>query len=219
MKRISRIILSALLLLVPICTFAQEDRFVKGLAHTDLMLGGCGGWNIGAGIHFGKSAHRVNLQTSINYSRVVKNDVSSQGENNYVNNTAPKENYNEAIRYSRISVPVELHIKFLDVFFAGAGAVYNYNMNGRIFDITDKENTTTALTDAVNAHNFAGRICAGMKLKSFEKFTIGLKIYTDINITPPLKKYSVNDRLFEYKGAIKKSLGKVTFGMAAFCTF
>ena len=213
MKLISRIILSTLLVLVPMCTLAQE-RYVKGMAQADMLINGGIGFNIGAGVHLGKKEQRVNFQTSINYS-----SISSISDADSDEITGYSEETEAGIKYARISVPVEMHIKFLDTFFAGGGVVYNYNMNGKIFDVNDEENTMTALTDAVNAHNFAGRICGGVIVGFSENMIFGFKIYTDINITPPLKRYSVNDRLFEYTGPIEDSLGNATFGMAVYCTF
>ena len=66
----------------------------------------------------------------------------------------------------------------------------------------------------INRHNIAGRISVGTNLDRF-----GMKIYTDLKITDPLKKYSISDRLFEYTGAIEDALRKATLGLSVYYKF
>lgn len=204
MKLLSRIIVSVLLVMVPLCTWAGDDRYVKGLVQCEGLIGGGNGWNFGAGINLGKETHRLNFQTTINY-KMISNSVSDSEKDN--KETAE----GVGVKYTSISVPVEIHVKF-GGFFVGAGAVYNYNIGGKIVDKTN--DISTPLTDGINRHNIAGRISVGTNLDRF-----GMKIYTDLKITDPLKKYSISDRLFEYTGAIEDALRKATLGLSVYYKF
>lgn len=219
-----------MLVFIPLSTFADDDRYIKGIAQADYMFYNGEGWNAGLGINFGNKYHLINFQTMVNYSMIGK--ISKNTNTNNTTNTSTTTNTNTGtetdkpyIEYTRISIPIEVHIRFISLnddeknFFVGVGAVYNYNMNGKIVAGNDKENTAKALTDGINAHNFAGRVSCGMTMGFNTISNIGLKAYADINITPPLNKYSVSDRLFEYGEEIEKALGLVTFGLSVFYTF
>ena len=205
MKLLSRIIVSLLLVMVPLGVWAgDDDRYVKGLVQCEALIGGGNGFNFGAGINLGKETNILQFQTSINY-KIISNTGSDSEENEYATVDGM------GIKYTSISVPFEMHIQ-IGTFFVGTGVVYNYNMGGKL---VDKENDiTTPLTDGINRHNVAGRFSIGANLDR-----LGMKLYTDIKITDPLKKYSISDRLFEYTGPIEDALGRATLGMALYYTF
>lgn len=207
MKLLSRITLSVLLVMVPLCTWASDDRYVKGLIQCEAMFGGGNGFNLGAGINLGKETQILQFQTSINY-KIISNTGRNSEEDKY--STVDK----MGIKYTSISVPFEMHVQTVGIasLFAGAGVVYNYNIGGKL---VDKENgISTPLTDGINRHNFAGRISIGVNF-----IRLSMKLYTDIKITDPLKKYSISDRLFEYSGPIERALGRATLGMAIYYRF
>lgn len=218
MKGFSRIILLALLVLTPLCSKADDDRFVKGFVQGGAMFGGAAGFEIGAGINLGKNEHWVNMQASINYSGNKHSEKKETDSNGNVIETEPSADQS-GLKYNRISVPVELLVRLggdgYKPFYIGVGAVYYQNMNGKLIYMREEQE----LNDGINAVNFAGRVSVGGAMKIKDSQSFGLKAYADINITPPLNKYSISDRLFEYKGPIEKSFGMATFGIAVFYTF
>ena len=193
--------------MVPLCTWAGDDRYVKGLVQCEALIGGGNGWNFGAGINLGKETHRLQFQTSINY-KIISNTGSNSEEDKYA--TVDQ----MGIKYTSISVPFELHVETVGLagFFIGTGVVYNFNMGGKLVD--KETGVSTPLVDAINRHNVAGRISAG-----FNFLRLSIKLYTDIKITDPLKKYSISDRLFEYTGAIEDALRKTTLGLSVYYKF
>ena len=218
MKIHSRAILAALLLLLPMSTWAYGDRFFKGIIQADYQFSGCSGANYGVGFNIMKNDHPFALQITANYS-----SLSCIAGETYVTT-----DMNEMeISYSRLSVPVELQYKILNDqdswFFFGGGVVYHQNIMGRLNSVLD-DSYTIALTDGLNSYNLAARISFGMCLGGLSmdwdpNQGFGLKLFFDFNITPPLKEYSISDRLFEYKGPIEEAYSNTTFGIGFYYTF
>ena len=218
MKGFSRIILLALMVLTPLCSKADDDRFVKAIVQGGAMFGGAGGFEIGAGINLGRDSQWINLQASINYSGNKHSEKKETDSNGNVIETDPSADQT-GLKYQRISIPVELLVRLggddKKPFYVGVGAVYFQNMGGKLIYMREEQE----LSDGINKSNFAARVSAGASMKVKNSQSLGLKAYLDIDITQPLNKYSISDRLFEYKGPIEKSFNKATFGIAVFYTF
>ena len=216
MKVFSRTIgLALLMLLLPLGVMAQ-DRFVKAVAQADFMLGAGSSFDFGGGVNLGKNDHRINAMVTINYGKYSVSET--EDDNSYSSSDAMA----MEVEYSRILVPVEVYYRLLDddgsCFFGGVGAVYNLNMSGKLLPISG-EATPILLTDGLNPHSIAARICAGMALGWKTNQQLGIKAFLDINVTSPLKKYSISDRLFEYVGPIEKAFNRTHLGLAAYYTF
>lgn len=218
MKIYSRAIVAALLLLLPTSTWAYGDKFIKGILQADYQFSGCSGVNFGAGFNFMKNDHPFALQITANYS-----SLSCTAGETYVTT----DNSKMEISYSRLSVPVELQYKMVNEddswFFLGGGVVYHQNFAGQLNSVLD-ENYTIALTDGLNSYNLAARISFGMCIGGSAmdwdpNQGLGVKLYFDFNITPPLKKYSISDRLFEYEGPLENAYSNTTFGIGFYYTF
>jgi len=76
-----------------------------------------------------------------------------------------------------------------------------------------------ALRDGLRRQNFAARLGAGIAISYSDNVSIGAKAYVDVNITSPIRKYSISDRLFEHHGSIEGAFGRSTFVLAAYLTF
>ena len=220
MYMIRRYAKAALLAMAMLCSLntAAQDRFVKFVTQAALPLGGCSGLEGGVGLNLGHNNHKLNLQVTANYASLLS--ISSEEESGSYYSTMPDDGV--GVRYRRLSVPVELHWRSSDdelgSLYLLAGGVYNLNLSGECLWDSSSEQIST-LSDGLNRHSLAARLGCGTSLIFSENIGFGIKAYLDINITSPIRKYSISDRLFEYHGSIEDAFGRTTFVLAGYLTF
>lgn len=196
-----------------------QDRFVKFVTQADLHIGGCAGLEGGVGLNLGHNKHKLNLQVTANYASLQSISSESEEESDSYYSTVLDDGV--GVRYKRLSVPVELHWRSNDdtgAMYLLAGGVYNLNFSGECLWDSSSEHIF-ALNDGLNRHSFAARLGAGIAMYISDNVSLGAKAYLDIDITSPIRKYSISDRLFEYQGSIEDASGNVAFVLAGYLTF
>ena len=222
MYMIRRYAKTALLAMTMLCSLnaAAQDRFVKFVTQADIPIGGCSGFEGGVGVNLGRDNHTLNLQVTANYASLRSMSSESEEESDSYYSTMPDDGV--GVRYKRLSVPVELHWRSSDEelgsLYLLAGGVYNLNFSGECLWDSSSEHIF-ALSDGINRHSLAARVGCGASVIFFDNTSFGAKAYLDINITSPLRKYSISDRLFEYQGSIEDAFGNVAFVLAGYFTF
>ena len=212
----------ALLAMAMLCSIniVAQDRFVKFVTQAALPLGGCSGLEGGVGVNLGHNNHKLNLQVTANYASLRSLSSESEEESDSYYSTMPDDGV--GVRYKRLSVPVELHWRSSDdelgSLYLLAGGVYNLNFSGECLWDSSSEHIF-ALNDGLNRHSFAARLGAGIAMYISDNVSLGAKAYLDINITSPIRKYSISDRLFEYQGSIEDAFDDVAFVLAGYLTF
>ena len=212
----------ALLAMAMLCSInvVAQDRFVKFVTQADIPIGGCSGFEGGVGVNLGRDNHTLNLQVTANYASL--SSISSESEEDSYSYYSTVSDDGVGVSYKRLSVPVELHWRSnydeLGSLYLLAGGVYNLNLSGEcVSDATSEP--LFALRDGLRRQSFAARLGAGIAISYSDNVSLGAKAYLDINITSPIRKYSISDRLFEYHGSIEGAFGRSTFVVAAYLTF
>lgn len=196
-----------------------QDRFVKFVTQADIPIGGCSGFEGGVGLNLGRDNHTLNLQVTANYASLSSISSESEEDSYSYYSTVPDDGV--GVSYKRLSVPVELHWRSnvdTGAMYLLAGGVYNLNLSGECVSDATYE-SLFALRDALNRHSFAARLGAGIAMYISDNVSLGAKAYLDIDITSPIRKYSISDRLFEYHGSIEGAFGRSTFVLAGYLTF
>lgn len=214
--------MTALLAIAMLCSInvVAQDRFVKFVTQAALPLGGCSGLEGGVGLNLGRDNHKLNLQVTANYASL--SSISSESEEESYSYYSTVSDDGVGVSYKRLSVPVELHWRSnadeLGSMYLLVGGVANLNLSGEcVWD--DSSELLFTLSDGLRRQSFAARLGAGIAIGYSDNVSIGAKAYLDINITSPIRKYSISDRLFEYHGSIEDAFDDVAFVLAGYLTF